>query len=61
MHSQLCPPVTLLLAIVRVCSAGGHRRLFVTGTPGIGKTVWQFPLMQQLAEMGATVAVDFEG
>ena len=41
--------------------AAGNEKIIITGTPGTGKTLWQFLALHKLAKMGATVVVEFKG
>lgn len=47
--------------MLKRCAAGVKGRTIITGTPGIGKTLWQFFALHKLARMGATVVIDFKG
>lgn len=38
----------------------GPGNFIITGTSGVGKTLWQYYAMYNLAKMGATVVVDFQ-
>ncbi|EIE27688.1 hypothetical protein COCSUDRAFT_64335 [Coccomyxa subellipsoidea C-169] len=39
----------------------GSGKDIITGTPGVGKSIWQYYAMYKLAKLGATVVVDFKG
>ncbi|BDA42991.1 probable crinkler effector protein 16 [Coccomyxa sp. Obi] len=42
-----------------VVIAGEEKDILVTGTPGTGKSCWQFHLLQRLAGLGCTVVLDW--
>ncbi|EIE27060.1 hypothetical protein COCSUDRAFT_55086 [Coccomyxa subellipsoidea C-169] len=44
-----------------VCEGKESNNFIITGTPGAGKTVWQYYVMYHLATAGDTAVVDFKG
>ena len=49
------------MVLTQPSHVAGDGNIIITGTPGIGKPLWQFYVMYKLALRGATFVINFKG